>query len=188
MSVIPAIGNGWVAGNECNADRGEMRYITNIEGCDYLVEILDEHHVSVDGKIYTVDFQSISEQPVYSLLLDNESYEAYVYPLEHEMQVLILGRLFSVFVEDERERRLRLQASAVIAESQEFQLKSPMPGLIISVPVVEGEKVSRGEVLVILESMKMQNELKSPRDGVVSRIRVKPGDRVEISQHLLNIV
>jgi biotin carboxyl carrier protein len=67
-------------------------------------------------------------------------------------------------------------------------LRAPMPGLIVAVPVEDGQKVSRGDVLVILESMKMQNELKAPRDGVVGRIRVHAGDSVEQKKTLLSVL
>jgi biotin carboxyl carrier protein len=63
-----------------------------------------------------------------------------------------------------------------------------MPGLVIAIPVVEGQSVAQGDVLVILESMKMQNELKSPRAGKISRVRVKEGDSVERRQTLLSVV
>ena len=65
----------------------------------------------------------------------------------------------------------------------DFMLKAPMPGLVIDVPVAEGQAVKKGDVLVILESMKMQNEFKAPLDGIVQRIKVKPGQTVE--QHVL---
>jgi biotin carboxyl carrier protein len=63
-----------------------------------------------------------------------------------------------------------------------------MPGLVVTVPVSEDQPVDRGDVLLILESMKMQNELKSPRSGKVSRVRVKPGDSVEQRDTLLSVV
>jgi biotin carboxyl carrier protein len=74
-----------------------------------------------------------------------------------------------------------------VAESGEFHLKAPMPGLVVAVPVEEGQQVKKGQVLVILESMKMQNELKSPRDGTVARIRVRAGESVEQKQALLSV-
>ena len=67
-------------------------------------------------------------------------------------------------------------------------MKSPMPGLVVAVPVNEGQAVEKGQVLVILESMKMQNELKAPHAGKVERIKVKPGESVEQRQLLLNVV
>jgi biotin carboxyl carrier protein len=88
-------------------------------------------------------------------------------------------------VEDEREHRLRSQAGNSQAIGKEYQLKAPMPGLIVSVSVEEGQEVKSGDLLVILESMKMQNELKSPRDGVVSRIKVHAGDSVEQRQVMM---
>ena len=63
-----------------------------------------------------------------------------------------------------------------------------MPGLVVAIPVTEGQKVTRGQVLLILESMKMQNELKSPRDGTISRVRVKTGETVEQKQTLLSVM
>jgi biotin carboxyl carrier protein len=63
-----------------------------------------------------------------------------------------------------------------------------MPGLVVTVPVSEGQTVDLGDVLLILESMKMQNELKSPRAGKISRVRVKPGDSVEHRDTLLSVV
>ena len=63
-----------------------------------------------------------------------------------------------------------------------------MPGLVVDVPVKEGQTVSKGEVLVILESMKMQNEFKAPISGMVQRIKVKPGQTVNQNAMLLTVV
>ncbi len=164
-----------------------MKYITTIEGHEYSIEILDEHHIRLGDRTLEVDFESVSGQPVFSLLVDSKSYEAYVYPEEDGWQVLMQGRLYPARVEDEREKRLRAAAGSTVSESAEYHLKSPMPGLVVVIPVAEGDRVEKGEVLVILESMKMQNELKSPRDGTVQRIRVKQGESVEQRQTLLSV-
>ena len=164
-----------------------MKYITTIGEREFEIEIDGENKLVVDGKLHFIDFNSIGDQPVYSLIIDGQSYEAYVYPTENDWQVLLFGRFYPVKVEDERERRLRLASGAVISERQEYALKSPMPGLIVDVPVVEGQEVENGDVLVILESMKMQNELKSPRAGVVSRVSVSTGDSVDQRQILMSV-
>src|SRR5512143_2771744 len=156
-----------------------MRYITTVEGKQFLVEIIDEKHVSVDGKVYEVDFESVSGQPVYSLIVNGKSHEGLVALGDDDWQVLLHGRLFPITVEDEREQRLRSAAGGGVAETGEFHLRAPMPGLVVAVPVTEGQQVKRGEVILILESMKMQNEIKSPRDGTIGRIRVRPGETVE---------
>jgi biotin carboxyl carrier protein len=67
-------------------------------------------------------------------------------------------------------------------------LKAPIPGLVVAIPVSEGQAVKKEQALLILESMKMQNQLKAPHDGVVSRIYVKTGETVKQKQVLLTIV
>jgi biotin carboxyl carrier protein len=165
-----------------------MKYVTTIGEREYLVEIVDEQTVLVNGTLLKVDFDSVSDQPVYSLLVDDASYEAYVYPSESGWQVLLHGRQYLAKVEDEREKRLRAASGGSVADRGEYHLKAPMPGLIVAVRVEEGQEVAAGEVLLVLESMKMQNELRSPKDGRVSRMRVKPGDSVEQRQTLLSVV
>jgi biotin carboxyl carrier protein len=164
-----------------------MKYITTVEGKEYQVEVLDDKHVSVDGTLYDIDFESISGQPVFSVLVNGRSFESYVYPGEEEWQVLLRGRLYQVKVEDEREKRLRAAAGGAVVQGGELHLKAPMPGLIVAVHVNEGDTVTKGQVLLVLESMKMQNELKAPRDGKVNRVRVKSGESVEQKQTLLSV-
>lgn len=165
-----------------------MKYITMVEGKQFIVEIVDEKHVRLDDKLYEIDFETVSGQPVYSLIVDGKSHESYIYQDDELWQVLLHGRLYSVSVEDEREKRLRAAAGGGVAETGEFHLRAPMPGLVVAIHVAEGQEVKRGQVILILESMKMQNELKAPRDGTIGRLRVKPGDTVEQKQTLLSVM
>jgi len=165
-----------------------MKYIATVEGKEILVEVLDDKHVSVNGRVYQVDFESVVGQPVYSLIVDGKSHEGYVRPGDDDAwQVLLHGRLYPVSIVDEREKRLRAAAGGDVAETGEFHLKAPMPGLVVAIPVTEGQAVKKGQVLIVLESMKMQNELKAPRDGVIHRIKVKAGESVEQKQSLLSV-
>jgi biotin carboxyl carrier protein len=165
-----------------------MRYVTTIGDREYLIEIIDEHTLLVDGVRYHIDFESVSEQPVYSLLLDGQSFESYVYEGDDALQVLLRGAHYQATVEDERERRLRSTSRQGVAEGADYHLRAPMPGLVVAIPISEGQTVNKGDVLVVLESMKMQNELKSPRAGAISRMRVKVGDSVVLKQTLLSVV
>ena len=165
-----------------------MKYITTIDDRQFAVEVIDEKHVSVDGKVYEIDFESVAGQPVYSLIVDGRSHESYIYQGDDNWQVLIRGRLYPVNVEDEREKRLRAAAGGSVAETGEYHLRAPMPGLVVAIPVTEGQSVKRGQVILILESMKMQNELKAPRDGTIGRIRIRPGETVEQKQTLLSVM
>jgi len=98
---------------------------------------------------------------------------------------LLRGNQFSVQVEDERERRLRMAAGQASKEEGKILLQAPMPGLVIDIQVKEGQEVDKGDVLVILESMKMQNELTAPRAGRITRIQTKMNEHVERKQILL---
>lgn len=164
-----------------------MKYITTIEGKEFEIEVIDERHIRIGDRLLEVDFESVSGQPVFSLIVDGHSFESFVYPGDEDWQVLLRGRQYQVKVEDEREKRLRAAAGGDVAETGEYLLKAPMPGLVVSVPVSEGQDIQKGQVLVILESMKMQNELKAPRAGTVGRVRVKAGESVEQKQTLLSL-
>jgi biotin carboxyl carrier protein len=164
-----------------------MKYIVTIGESVREIEVNVGDEIVLDGQRMRVDFQDVAGEPVYSLLLDGQSFEAYVQPDENGMQVLLHGQLFSVLVEDERQRRLRESGAGKVVASGEYHLKAPMPGLVIALPVEEGQHVESGANLAILESMKMQNELKAPREGIVGRLRVKPGDSVDQNQILLTL-
>ena len=165
-----------------------MKYVATIGEREILVEIINEQQVNVDGVIYNIDFESVSENTVYSLLANNKSFDALVYEGDEGWQVLLLGSQYIFQVEDEREKRLRASLGGRIPENVDYHLRAPMPGLIIALPVSEGQEVNKGDVLVLLESMKMQNELRSPRAGKINRVRVKPGDSVEQRDTLLSVV
>ena len=165
-----------------------MKYVATSGEREILIEILDEHHITVDGVDYEIDFESVSEQTVYSLLANNNSYDALVYGSEEGWQVLLHGSQYVLLVEDERERMLRASLGGGPPDNVDFHLRAPMPGLIVTVPVSEGQMVDKGDVLVVLESMKMQNQLKSPRPGKISRVQVKAGDSVEQRDTLLSVI
>jgi biotin carboxyl carrier protein len=162
-----------------------MKYISEVDGLEFPVEILDDHHVRFGGDVLEVDLAAINDEPLYSLIVNSESFEGYVYPDEDGWQVLLLGQFYQVRVEDEREKRLRTAFHGISGSEAEYVLKAPMPGLVISVPMTEGQLVEKGQILVILESIKMQNELRSPFTGKVSRLRIKAGETVEQKQTLL---
>jgi acetyl/propionyl-CoA carboxylase alpha subunit len=164
-----------------------MKYISEVDGLEFLVEILDEHHVRFGGDVLEVDLAAVSGEPLYSLIVNGESFEGYVYPDDEGWQVLLLGQFYQVLVEDEREKRLRTAPQGFVQSGLEFVLKSPMPGLVISVPGRAGQLVEKGQILILLESMKMQNELRAPYAGKVARLRIKPGESVEQKQILLSL-
>ena len=165
-----------------------MKYVTTVNERKFEIEINDEDHVTVDGVRHEIDFQAVGNRPLYSLLIGGHSYEAYVEQGDDDWQVLHRGNLYQVWVEDERAQGLAQMGGArPIVLGGEHHFKAPMPGMVITIPVAAGQEIAQDEVLVILESMKMQNELKAPCNGVVTRINVLPGDSIEQNQVLVVI-
>ena len=163
-----------------------MKYIATIDDKQYEIEINDDDRITIDGELVELDFKSMSKgQPIYSLILNGKSYEAMIELTDEGWQVMLRGQMYMIDVEDERQRRLRMATGDTSTQSGELKLKAPMPGLIVDVPVEAGQEVEKGDNLVILESMKMQNEIKSPRDGKVARVNIKAGDSVNQNQVLL---
>ena len=162
-----------------------MNYIARIGEQEYEIEILSETRVLINGIPHQIDFKALRQQLSYSLLTDGKSYEVNIYQDNGDWEVLLRGRQFSVEVEDERERRLRLAAGQASIPKGRYLLKAPMPGMVIDIPVTVSDQVSKGDVLVILESMKMQNELTAPRDGTITRVHAHVNDNVERNEILL---
>ena len=84
-----------------------------------------------------------------------------------------------------RASRLSRSGGGLHAGSGEVTIKSPMPGLIVSIAVHESQAVKKGQTVIVLESMKMENELKAPRDGTIASIKVAPRQSVEQGQPLV---
>ena len=164
-----------------------MKYATTIGDQTYIIEINREGEVIVDEQMLKADLRAIDGLGTFSLLLDSQSHEALVETRGNDVGVLLRGRFFLMRVEDERARRLAETGRGLGAPSGEVVIKSPMPGLIVAVRVKPGQDVKKGETLVILESMKMENELKAPRDGKVGSVRVEGRQAVEQGQTLATI-
>ena len=164
-----------------------MKYITTVHGQEYIIEIDHENEITVNGERRTIDFQQLAEGGALSLLIDNRSLEAIVDERDDAWEVLLHGELYTVYVQDERAYRLAQARGQLSDVSEAMVIRSPMPGLILDVLVEEGSRVEKGQTVVILESMKMENELRAGRDGVVTRVHVLKGNSVEKDQELATI-
>jgi acetyl/propionyl-CoA carboxylase alpha subunit len=164
-----------------------MKYEVTVEGETFLIEIEDEGKVFVNGQAHAVDMQSIDDLSLYSLLVDNSSYEAFIEEEEGQFQVFLhTGEMYSAQVKGGRPRPTVAKTPLQVPKG-EVTLKAPMPGLIVAVPVVKGQQIIAGEVLVILESMKMEQELRAEWDGTVRSVHVRPGDVAGQDQALVTV-
>lgn len=165
-----------------------MKYVATVNDQTYTIEIAADGRLLVDGEDRHADFLALDDQALFSLLIDNASVEGLVREIEGIYEVLMWGALYHVKVMDEREQRLAAGSSGFTPQGGEVIIRAPMPGLIIDVPVELGQDVEAGQTLVILESMKMENELKAPRNGTVHMLNVQAGDSVEQNKSLVSII
>jgi biotin carboxyl carrier protein len=156
-----------------------MKYITTVDDTQFELELLPDGVVSINGKTFTVDLQEVDGGQAFTLLVDGRSFEAFLLEENGNMQVFIEGVRYSAEVLDEHEMLLREVSAVGKGLSDLYELTAPMPGLVVKVPVTVGDQVQEGDVLIILESMKMQNELKAPQSGVVTVVNVTEGGNVE---------
>lgn len=164
-----------------------MKYIATVKNKQYTVEIHSDGAITIDDEPCEINFRRLPSGGITSLLLDNRSISAVVDEHGDDWEVLIQGELYSVNVQDERSFRLSQRGGHGVGVDGEAVVASPMPGIIVAVPVSEGDTVHYGQKVVILESMKMENELRAPCDGVVTHVNVTPGASVEKDQALVTI-
>jgi biotin carboxyl carrier protein len=161
-----------------------MKYIAETEDCSYLIEIDRSDEVVVDGTSHKVDLRSIDGEALYSIIIDGQSFEVFVDWSEGAYYVMLEGERHVVHVEDERLRTLARLGGRVQPEQGELPVKAPMPGLVVKLVAEPGTQVKAGDGLVILEAMKMENEIRAPRSGAIKAIRVSPGQTVNKDQVL----
>jgi biotin carboxyl carrier protein len=158
-----------------------MAFIAKLGEQNYTVEIEETgkavYRVSVDGNEFLVDGKKTGRTN-YSLIVDNRSFEIEVDNTEDEYRVLVDGRNYRIDLVDERRMRIGGTQSGLDLKGRQ-NVSVPMPGKIVAVLVGEGDAVDRGQGLVIVEAMKMENEVRSPIAGEVKEIKIKPGDTVE---------
>ncbi len=156
-----------------------MIYEVLIDGKAHKVEI--EKHENlwkciVDGKSVEVD-AAITARDVLSMLVGNKAYEAKrEFSLSGETHVIIGSERFAAEVRDPRSLRSR-KAAAGAGEGPQ-KITAPMPGKVVRILVKQGDAVEAGQGVLVVEAMKMQNEIKSPKKGTVQKIAVAEGGSV----------
>ncbi len=161
-----------------------MKYVTIINNEQYEIEIDKDGGILINGESRDVDFLNLGGS-LYSVITQNKSLEVVIDDEDDKIEVMMSGRLYETQVLDERALLMAQRRGGLGGSSGE--VNAPMPGLIVKVVVEDGEEVAQGQTVVILESMKMQNELKAPIDGTVTNIKVEASQTVDKNALLLEI-
>jgi len=162
-----------------------MRYFVTV-GTRILEVELGPDGVRVDGVPMHADLMEMDGTEVRSLLLDGKSHRVLATRRGRgHWSLHMAGRHLHARVVDERTRSLEEMTGGREGGLGPRTLRAPMPGMVIRVEVEEGQPVSAGQGLVIVEAMKMENELKSPTEARVGKILVQEGTAVEKDQVLM---
>ncbi|WP_419166370.1 acetyl-CoA carboxylase biotin carboxyl carrier protein subunit [Candidatus Palauibacter sp.] len=121
------------------------------------------------------------------LVLDGANHRVFARRTGEGWRLTIRGRTFDVAVEDERTRAIHKLTGRSGGEGGPREMRAPMAGLVVRVLVEPGEHVEPGDPLVVIEAMKMENELRAEGPGTVGEIAVRPGDIVDRDQRLVTL-
>jgi biotin carboxyl carrier protein len=162
-----------------------MKYVVLVDGRPVEVEV-DGERILVAGRSHQASLGTIPGTPLRQLLLDGEPSTLSMTALGRgRWAVMDRGERIELEVLDERAHHIRSLTTGGDQRRIAPVLKAPMPGLVVRVQVQSGDRITPGAGLVVLEAMKMENELKAPAAAVVKTVRVAAGEAVEKGQVLV---
>jgi propionyl-CoA carboxylase alpha chain len=156
----------WLGGDEIQADV--------VRDGDVITVLFE------DGNRHALASSWVPGMPVWAGTRDGTALAVHVRMIPNGFELAYRGIEVKTFVYTEREAHYARLMPAKKLSGSEKAMRSPMPGLVVSIAVAEGEEVKAGESLAVVEAMKMENVLRAERDGIVKKIRVKPGDSVAV--------
>jgi biotin carboxyl carrier protein len=142
----------------------------------------DKNQFIVDGEQIALDIQPLINDDTSNVIYNNKSYNVEVVAVDEVAKistVKVNGNLYKVQVEDQFDLLLKKLGMDTAAGTKIREIKAPMPGMVLKVMVEEGTEVKKGDNLLVLEAMKMENILKSSTDGIVKKVLVMQGDKIE---------
>jgi len=166
-----------------------VKYHVTVRSRTYVIDV-DGGAVTVDGERLEAHWAAIPGTPLIHLLLGRDSWTVACQQLDGRPPRWALGAAgerFEVEVQDDRSRQIEALTGQGRKAAAGGVLKAPMPGLVVRVEVTAGQVVEAGEALVVVEAMKMENELRASHRGTVEQIHVQAGDRVEKGAPLVTL-
>jgi len=162
-----------------------MKYRVTVRGVARDVEVQGDR-VLVDGIEHRAELRTVADTPLRLLILDDAAWQLVIESSgRHAWLIGERGERGEVEVLDERTAHVQSLVGAGVTPAGPVVLRAPMPGLVVRVLVEPGQKVLEGTSLIVLEAMKMENELKAKGRGTVELVSVAPGRAVEKGEILV---
>jgi len=149
----------------------------------------DRNKMEISGKKFEADILEYKEGK-FHILRDNKSISAELVEMNLEEKTFLIkvnSNIYSVIVRDKYDELLREMGIDSSAGKKLNDIKAPMPGLVLNVLVENGQSIQKGDGILILEAMKMENVLKAPSDCIVRKVRIAKGDKVEKNQIMIDL-
>jgi biotin carboxyl carrier protein len=164
-----------------------VKYCVTVDGCAFEIEIEHDRLVRVNGHLLYIELEKLGGVPVYSLALEDTGYVVFVEEQQHEYRVEVQGRVYPVKVQNQRPILSPPKIRCTDGDADCTVISAPLAGHLVAVPVVAGDRVEAGQVVAVVESMKMQMELRSARAGTVETVHRLPGQDVGQGEELVTI-
>ena len=167
-----------------------MKYFVTLRSRTYEIEV-GGGQVTVDGEPFEAHLAAVPGTPLYHLLLAGNSWTVAAQSLDGTAPLRwalgAVGERFEVEAVDDRTRQIQALTGRAKTPTGGGVVKAPMPGLVVRVEVTVGQRVEVGAGLVVVEAMKMENELRAPRPGVVETVHVAAGQTVDKGASLITL-
>ena len=161
-------------------------YNVNINNSAHRID-LDEEGISVDGELLSWDLIKVNEN-LFHLIHDSNSYTIEIVnsdDTKKRSKIKVNGVFLTYWFKTSMTFYWKSLGCSIQSKDEHSEIRAPMPGMILDVLVKEGQEVSKGEKLVILEAMKMENIIKSSSEGIIETINIHKGMNVEKNQVLI---
>lgn len=149
---------------------------------------IDGQEISVNGEKRVLDILSVQEGKYFHLQYNNHSYFFEILSFDKDNKTYKIGfngLSYEVGIKDRFDQLLHSMGLDSVSKPKVNDVKAPMPGLVLTIKVAENQEIKKGDPILILEAMKMENIIKSPVDGVVKNIMVSEKQAVDKNQPLI---
>ena len=163
-------------------------YKVSVQDKSYDIEH-KESALWINGERIELDQRMLADRSIH-IIKDHRSHKIHLVDYDSEektVSLLINNKAITVHIKDKMDLLLEKMGIDITASTKGGKVKSPMPGLVIEIKVEKDQAVQKGDTLLILEAMKMENVIKAPADGTISAIHITQGQAVEKNEVLIDL-